>query len=66
MEKRNEIRAAREKANASISRPSAGVSAERGNLVLVRTPASTRHRDRGGMKLQHMMCTPDRGLWLKC
>eukprot|EP00752_Nemacystus_decipiens_P017631 g15802.t1 len=54
MERRNELRmAAREKANASISRPSAGVSADRGSLVLVRTPASLKHRDHRGMKLQH-------------
>ena len=54
MERRNELRmAAREKANATISRPSAGVSADRGSLLLVRTPASQRHRDRRGMKLQH-------------
>jgi len=58
MEKRNELRmVAREKANASISRPSAGVSADRGDLVLVRTPASLRHRDRRGMKLQHDLYT---------
>lgn len=38
MAKVNEIRmTAREKANASIARPSVGVSAERGSLVLVRT-----------------------------
>ncbi|CAN0447130.1 unnamed protein product, partial [Pylaiella littoralis] len=49
--------AAREKANASISRPSAGVSADRDSLVLVRTPASLRHRDRRGMKLQHDVYT---------
>eukprot|EP00903_Cladosiphon_okamuranus_P014016 g13034.t1 len=58
LERRDEIRmAAREKANASIARPSAGVSAERGSLVLVRTPASLRHRDRRGMKLQHDVYT---------
>lgn len=54
MERRNELRmAAREKANATISRPSAGISPDRGSLVLVRTPASQKHRDRRGMKLQH-------------
>ena len=58
MEKRNELRmATRAKANADISRPSAGVTADRGSLVLVRTPASLRHRDRHGMKLQHDLYT---------
>ena len=58
MERRNELRMeARAKANATILRPSAGVSADRGSLVLVRTPASLRHRDRRGMKLQHDVYT---------
>ena len=58
MERRNELRmVAREKANASISRPSAGVSADRGDLVLLRTTSSLRHRDRRGMKLQHDLYT---------
>ena len=58
MERRNELRMeARATANATISRPSAGVSADRGSLVLVRTPASLRHRDRHGMKLQHDVYT---------
>ena len=51
---------ARQKANASISRLSAGVSADRGDLVLVPTTSSLRHRDRRGMKVQHDLYT---GLW---
>lgn len=57
MERRNELRmTAREKANASIARPSAGVSADRGSLVL-RTAVSLKHRDRRGTKLHHDVYT---------
>lgn len=45
--------AALARANADISRPSAGVKAERCHFVLVRESDSNRHREGRGMKLQH-------------
>ena len=44
-------------ANAAISGPSAGVTVERGNLVLVRESESSRHHDNRRRKLQHDHCT---------
>lgn len=58
LEKRHDLKvASRARANAAISRPSAGVRAERGNLVLVRESDSNRHREGRGMKLQHEVYT---------
>ena len=49
LEKQHKLRVtARARANASISRPSAGVALEKGSLVLVRESESSRHRDRSG------------------
>lgn len=54
LEKRDSQRVtARARANAAISRPSAGVIAEKGSLVLVRESDSSKHRDSRGKKLQH-------------
>ena len=49
LEKRDNQRvAARAHTNATISRPSAGVTVEKGSLVLVRESESSRHRDNRG------------------
>ena len=54
LEKKHNLRiTARTRANASISRPSAGAALEKGSLVLVRESDSSRHRDNRGWKLQH-------------
>ena len=45
--------AARERVNATISRSSIGVTAEAGDLVLVREASSTRSREGCGNKLHH-------------
>ena len=61
LEKQHNLRVtARARANASISRPSAGVALEKGSLVLVRESESSRHRDNRGRKLKHDHYT---GLW---
>ena len=58
LERRSELKeAARAHENATISRPSAGVSVEQGSLVLVREADSARHRDNRGRKLQHDLYT---------
>ena len=54
LEKRHETKVvARRRANARISRPSAGVRAETGDLVLVREADSTTYREGLGKKLLH-------------
>ena len=54
LEKQHKLRVtARARANASISRPSAGVALKKGSLVLVRESESSRHPDNRGRKLQH-------------
>ena len=54
LDKRNELRArSKAAANATISRPSPGITARKGDLVLVREAAASRHRDGRGRRLQH-------------
>ena len=54
LEKNHNLRViARSRANASISRPSAGVALEKGSLALVRESESSRHHDSKGRRLQH-------------
>ena len=58
LEKQHKLRVtARARANASISRPSAGVALEKGSLVLVRESESSKHRDNRGRKLQDDLYT---------
>ena len=58
LEKQHKLRVtATAPANASISRPSAGVALEKGSLVLVHESESSRHRDNSGRKLQHDLYT---------
>ena len=54
LEKQHSLRVtARARANAPISRPSAGVALEKESLVLVRESENSRHRDNRGRKFQH-------------
>ena len=53
LETRHNLRViARARANASTSRPSAGVALKKGSLVFVRESESSRHRDNRGQRAE--------------